>query len=52
MKAVVALMRKLARAMVHVARGEPFVATKLFDVRRLSDSHAPHANTTILPAVH
>jgi hypothetical protein len=34
-KAVVAVMRKLARALFHVARGEHFDATKLFDVRRL-----------------
>jgi transposase len=35
MKAVVAVMRKLARALWHVARGEAFDAKKLFDVRRL-----------------
>jgi transposase len=35
MKAVVAVMRKLARALWHVARGEAFEAKKLFDVRRL-----------------
>ncbi|HSO34240.1 MAG TPA: IS110 family transposase [Labilithrix sp.] len=34
-KAVVAVMRKLARALWHVARGQAFDATKLFDVRRL-----------------
>jgi transposase len=34
-KAVVALMRKLVLALWHVARGEDFDATKLFDVRRL-----------------
>jgi transposase len=34
-KAVVAVMRKLARALFHIARGETFDATKLFDVRRL-----------------
>ena len=34
-KAVVALMRKLARALFHVARGAPFDPTKLFDVQRL-----------------
>jgi transposase len=33
--AVVAVMRKLARALFHVARGAAFDATKLFDVRRL-----------------
>jgi transposase len=35
MKAVVAVMRKLIRAMPHVAKGEVFDATKLFDVSRL-----------------
>jgi len=34
-KAVVAVMRKLARALWHVARGDAFDATKLFDTRRL-----------------
>jgi transposase len=34
-KAIVAVMRKLARALWHVARGVPFDAAKLFDVRRL-----------------
>lgn len=33
--AVVAVMRKLLKAVFHVARGERFDATKLFDVRRL-----------------
>lgn len=33
--AVVAVMRKLARALWHIARGETFDAKKLFDVRRL-----------------
>ncbi len=33
--AVIALMRKLAKAIWHVARGADFDATKLFDVRRL-----------------
>lgn len=35
LRAVVAVMRKLARALVHVARGKPFDATKLFDTKRL-----------------
>ncbi len=35
LKAVVAVMRKLARALWHVARGHAFDAKKLFDVRRL-----------------
>lgn len=34
-KAVVAVMRKLVLALWHVARGEDFDATKLFDTRRL-----------------
>jgi hypothetical protein len=34
-KAIVAVMRKLVRALWHVARGAAFDATKLFDVRRL-----------------
>jgi hypothetical protein len=34
-KAVVALMRKLARALWHVARGASFDSSKLFDTRRL-----------------
>lgn len=35
MKAVVAVMRKLVLALWHVARGDRFDATKLFDTRRL-----------------
>lgn len=35
LKAVVAVMRKLARAIVHLARGHSFDASKLFDQRRL-----------------
>lgn len=35
LKAAVAVMRKVARALWHVARGGTFDATKLFDVRRL-----------------
>jgi transposase len=35
LKAVVAVMRKLARAIVHLAGGEAFDAGKLFDRRRL-----------------
>lgn len=34
-KAIVALMRKLAAALWHVAQGTPFDARKLFDLRRL-----------------
>lgn len=34
-KALVAVLRKLTRALFHIARGEPFDASKLFDIRRL-----------------
>lgn len=37
MRALIAVMRKLARALWHVARGNPYDAAKLFDVRRLGD---------------
>jgi transposase len=37
-KAIVALMRKIIRALFHVARGAAFDANKLFDVRRLTPS--------------
>ena len=40
-KAVVAVMRKLVRALWHVARGETFCAEKLFDTRRLDLSTGP-----------
>lgn len=42
-KAVVAVMRKLVRAMVHVARGATFDATKLFDMSRLGLAQQPRA---------
>lgn len=49
-KAVVALMRKLARALWHVARGEAFDATKLFDIRRLDlTSDTTHRKNTAAP---
>ena len=35
-KALVAVMRKLTRALFHVAGGEPFDARKLFDTRKLA----------------
>ena len=35
-RALVAVMRKLTRALFHVARGEPFDARKLFDTRKLA----------------
>jgi transposase len=34
-RAIVAVMRKLVRALFHVARGDTFDASKLFDLRRL-----------------
>jgi hypothetical protein len=34
-KAVTALMRKLVKALFHVARGAPLDSAKLFDVSRL-----------------
>lgn len=40
MKALIAIMRKLAAAMWHVARGAEFDSKKLFDVRRLAVSEA------------
>jgi transposase len=49
LKAVVALMRKLARALWHVGRGTPFDPTKLFDTRRLglsADAIASAKETT------
>lgn len=36
MAAVIAVMRKLLKAVFHVARGAPFDVAKLFDVRRLT----------------
>jgi transposase len=47
-KAVVAVMRKLLRAVFHVARGEEFDSAKLFDARRLTaamDSGGDSAST-------
>jgi transposase len=44
MAAVVALMRKLARALWHVARGKAFDARKLFDARRLGFAAAADGN--------
>lgn len=50
LRAVVAVMRKLARAMVHVARGARFDATKLFDTRRLEPSTSRPAAIGIPPS--
>ena len=40
-RAVVAVMRKLVRALFHIARGEEFDAGKLFDLRRLKLDEQP-----------
>ena len=48
-KAVVALMRKVARALWHVARGATFDATKLFDTRRL-DLQSPSTDRSTVKA--
>jgi transposase len=45
--AVVAVMRKLARALWHVARGSDFDSTKLFDTRRL-EVKPPHKRAGFL----
>jgi len=44
-RAVVAVMRKLVRAAFHVANGNEFDASKLFDVRRL-DLRAPNTEAS------
>lgn len=41
LKAVVAVMRKLVKALWHVGRGAPFDATKLFDTHKLGLHNAP-----------
>ena len=47
MKALIAVVRKLARALVHVARGVPFDAAMLFDARRLGlDAQPSDGGTT------
>jgi transposase len=43
MKVIVALMRKLAKALWHVAKGARFDATKLFDTSRFMSTGARHA---------
>lgn len=48
MKAVVAVMRKLVRALFHVARGSVFDVTKLFDTRRLTPA-VPSPQTEMMP---
>jgi transposase len=49
-KAIVAVMRKLVRALWHVARGSTFDATKLFDVRRLDLTRTANENTVTAPS--
>ncbi len=44
-KAVVAVTRKLVLALWHVARGEAFDASKLFDARRLDRTSSPYHPT-------
>jgi len=44
-RAVVAVMRKVARALWHVARGSKFDASKLFDVRRLKLNETTSASS-------
>ena len=40
-KAIIAIMRKLVRALWHVARGNAFDSTKLYDVSRLELEEVP-----------
>jgi transposase len=49
-KAIVAVMRKLVRALWHVARGSSFDASKLFDVRRLDLSDCAEKKAAVAPA--
>jgi transposase len=46
-RAIVAVMRKLVRALFHVAKGQAFDETKLFDIRRLRLD--PNAQTAAQP---
>jgi transposase len=51
-KAIVAVMRKLVRALWHVSRGATFDASKLFDVRRLDLTRTSNENAAAAaPAV-
>ena len=50
MAALIALMRKLAKALYHVGRGEPFDSRKLFDCSRLDVTRAINARS--VAAVH
>jgi len=49
-KALVAVMRKLVRALWHVARGATFDASKLFDVRRLKVTPTSETAADAAPA--
>jgi hypothetical protein len=46
MRAIIAVVRKLVRALFFVARGNKFQAEKLFDVRRLNLEQGTKANVT------
>jgi transposase len=48
-KAMVAVMRKLVRAVFHVARGAQFDSTKLFDARRLTTVVVPTQTSSATP---
>jgi transposase len=51
MKAIIALMRKIVSSLRHIADGNPFDSTKLFDVQRLERMRALPANFHAAPAV-
>lgn len=51
-KAIVAVMRKLVRALWHVARGSTFDASKLFDVRRLDLTRTANENAAATRTTH
>jgi transposase len=48
-RAIVAVMRKLVRALFHVAKGEAFEEKKLFDLRRLDLETSTAASSEPLP---
>ena len=52
LKAVIAVMRKVAAALWYVARGERFNARKLFDARRLGLEYEPDATTRMQAGEH
>lgn len=49
--AVVAVQRKLALALVHVARGEPFDPSRLFDARRLGLAVVPSTDSLSIEVI-